>query len=272
MANQTGLQFTLTLAGQPALDLAVVDFTFEEALSAPFHLRGAFASRDGGLSPTDWLERELTLTLWQDGEALRHVHGIAAEFQRGDRGHRRTRYEVVIRPALWRLSLRHNSRIFQHVSPLTILNTLCTEHGLHEVAFAVTRELAEREFCVQYRETDLAFLERLAAEEGLYYFHEFEADRHRLVVSDDPTLLTNLGARPYHARAGGTAPRRHVRRLQQASRVKPASVTLKDYSFKTPAYAQLHAHQADGLDEHAQRTAYEHYDAPGRYKADASGR
>ncbi|RTR03356.1 type VI secretion system Vgr family protein [Halomonas nitroreducens] len=274
MTQANGLQFTLSLAGAGEAELAVIDFTHEEALSAPFHLRVRFASRAGDLSPEALLDRPASLTVWQDGVAQRRVHGIVAEFARGDRGHRRSHYEAIIRPSLWRLSLRQNSRIFQRVSPLTIINTLCEERGLTDVAFAVTREPAEREYCVQYRETDLEFIERLAAEEGLFYFHEFEdADlgAHRLVFADAPQVLTGLGERPYHHRAGGSAPRRHLRRLTQTARVRPARAQLKDYGFKQPAYAQLHDHQGEGLEAHAQRTDYEHYDYPGRYKADASG-
>ncbi|MBH8582009.1 type VI secretion system tip protein TssI/VgrG, partial [Bisbaumannia pacifica] len=48
-------------------------------------------------------------------------------------------------------------------------------------------------------------------------------------------------------------------------------VTLKDYTFKQPAYDQRHEHPAPDLGEHAQRDDYEHYDYPGRYKAAASG-
>ncbi len=283
MADATGLQFTLDLAGVDSAELAVIDFTLEEALSQPFHLEVRFASRDGSLSATELLDRPVSLTIWQDGEVLRRVHAIISEFGRGDRGHRRTLYSLVARPALWRLDLRHNSRIFQEVSPLTVLNTLCDERGLTDVAFAVTRELPEREFLVQYRETDLAFVERLAAEEGLFYFHEFEDapnGAHRLVFADAPQTLAHLGERTYHGRAGGTPPSRHVRKLQQLARVAPASVTLKDYSFKNPGYSQLHQaqlpeHDAEWLGEHAQRAVvdkgYEHYDYPGRYKADASG-
>ncbi|MBZ0328735.1 type VI secretion system tip protein VgrG [Halomonas sp. ANAO-440] len=274
MANATGLQFTLTLPG--ANDVTVVDFTLTEALSQPFHLSVNLTSRDPDLDPADHLDRDATLTIWQDGEALRRVHGIATAFGRGDRGHRRTFYSLTIQPALWRLGLRHNSRIFQNVSPLTIINTLCDERGITGVAFAVTREPAEREYCVQYRETDLAFIQRLAAEEGLFYFHEFfetgedEArGAHRLVFADAPQVLASLGSRTYHGRAGGTPPLRHVRKLKQVSRVRPASAMLKDYSFKRPSYSQLHQAQlqeqvADGLEA-------EHYDYPGRYKADASG-
>ncbi|PRY62794.1 Rhs element Vgr protein, partial [Vreelandella songnenensis] len=252
MALSTGLHFTLTLPGVD--DIAVVDFTHREALSQPFELVLNLASRDGSLEAAELLDREATLTVWQDGEVLRQVHGIVSEFGRGDRGHRRTFYSLVLRPALWRLSLRHNSRIFQKVDPLTIINTLCDERGITDVAFAVTRELPEREYCVQYRETDLAFIERLAAEEGLFYFHEFEASAHRLVFADDPQVLANLGERTYHSRAGGTAPTRHVRKLSHTARVAAATATLKDYSFKNPAYAQLHEHLGRDVDAHGQQT------------------
>ncbi|MBZ5489245.1 type VI secretion system tip protein VgrG, partial [Halomonas aquamarina] len=230
------------------------------------------ASRDGSLDAAELLDREATLTIWQDGEALRQVHGIVSEFGRGDRGHRRTFYSLVLRPGLWRLSLRHNSRIFQKVDPLAIINILLDERSITDAAFAVTRELPEREYCVQYRETGLAFIERLAAEEGPFYFHEFEESAHRLVFADDPQVLANLGERTYHSRAGGTAPTRHVRKLRQTARIAPASATLKDYTFKNPAYAQLHKHLGHEVEQHGQRSDYEHFDYPGRYKEDASGK
>ncbi|MDX5433520.1 MAG: type VI secretion system tip protein VgrG, partial [Halomonas sp.] len=69
MRNATGWQFTLALAG--AEDLAVIEFTHKEALSQPFELSVRFASRDGRLSATDILDREATLTIWQEGEVLR---------------------------------------------------------------------------------------------------------------------------------------------------------------------------------------------------------
>ncbi|MDN3524953.1 type VI secretion system tip protein TssI/VgrG [Halomonas sabkhae] len=275
MAKPNRLNFTLSLAGGDSLDLAVVDFQLDEALSAPFTLEVEAASRRPDLKPGDLLESGATLTVWHDDQPTRRVHGVVSEFARGDRGHRRTHYHFTIRPALWRLSLRQNSRIFQNVSPLTVINTLCEENGLTDVAFAATRQPATREYVVQYRETDLAFIQRLAAEEGFSFFHEFEDAEggiHRLVFADSPQALSSLGESTYHHRAGGTPPETHVRRLRQTSRVRPASATLKDYSFKQPAYAQLHDKQGEGLGQHAQRDSYEHFDYPGRFKADPSGK
>ncbi len=269
MALSTGLHFTVTLPGVD--EIAVIDFTHREALSRPFELVLNLASRDGNLDAAALLDREANLTIWQDGQPLRRMHGIISEFGRGDRGHRRTFYSLVLRPALWRLSLRQNSRIFQKIDPLTIINTLCDERGITDVSFAVTREPEQREYCVQHRETDLAFIERLAAEEGLFYFHEFEEHSHQLVFADDPQVLASVGERPYNSRAGGTAPTRHVLKLSHKARVAAASATLKDYSFKNPAYAQLHEHLGRDVETHGQNTDYEHFDYPGRYKQDASG-
>ncbi|MGY6565283.1 MAG: hypothetical protein ACXIU5_11130, partial [Halomonadaceae bacterium] len=60
MADRTGLQFTLDLAGVDSAELAVIDFTLEEALSQPFHLEVRFASRDAGLSATELLDRPVS--------------------------------------------------------------------------------------------------------------------------------------------------------------------------------------------------------------------
>ncbi|MDX5375949.1 MAG: type VI secretion system tip protein VgrG, partial [Halomonas sp.] len=80
MRTMNGLQFTLQLAGADSADLAVVDFTLEEALSQPFTLTLRFASRDGSLAASDILDRPVSLTIWQDGEVLRRVHAIVSEF------------------------------------------------------------------------------------------------------------------------------------------------------------------------------------------------
>ncbi|MBF4390710.1 contractile injection system protein, VgrG/Pvc8 family, partial [Vibrio anguillarum] len=76
-----------------------------------------------------------------------------------------TFYSLTLVPALERLSLRQNSRIFQLKTVPEILSIVLQEMGIDDYAFALKRECLQREFCVQYRETDIHFLHRLAAEE-----------------------------------------------------------------------------------------------------------
>ncbi|MBA0186457.1 type VI secretion system tip protein VgrG, partial [Pectobacterium versatile] len=72
-----------------------------------------------------------------------------------------------------------NARIFQAQKPEAIIGALLEEAGITDYAFALRNEHAVREYCVQYRESDLAFITRLAAEEGMYFFHEYEEGKHR---------------------------------------------------------------------------------------------
>ncbi|WJM83582.1 contractile injection system protein, VgrG/Pvc8 family [Pectobacterium brasiliense] len=48
--------------------------------------------------------------IWYEGELKRRVSGIISGFTQGDTGFRRTRYQIEVRPALWRLGLRTNAR------------------------------------------------------------------------------------------------------------------------------------------------------------------
>ncbi|TNI01298.1 type VI secretion system tip protein TssI/VgrG [Aeromonas hydrophila] len=270
MADSTGLQFTVKVGALPESTFVVAEFALEEALNRPFNLRLELASAQPDLDFGAVLDQPCELLVWYNGELQRRVCGVVSDFVQGDSGFRRTRYQLMVQPALWRLSLRQNARIFQAQKPDEILSILLQEHGITDYAFALKNEHAKREYCVQYRETDLDFVNRLAAEEGMFYFHEFEAGKHRIVFADDaaaltagPELFFNLGNRSLEQGP-------YVRQFHYREAVRPSDVELKDYSFKTPAYGLSHKKQGAEL-EH-QRDTYQHFDFPGRYKEDPSGK
>ncbi|WP_404838229.1 type VI secretion system tip protein VgrG [Aeromonas media] len=270
MADSTGLQFTVKVGALPESTFVVAEFALEEGLNRPFRLRLELASPESDVDFGAVLDQPCELLVWYNGELQRRVCGVVSDFAQGDSGFRRTRYQLLVQPALWRLSLRQNSRIFQAQKPDEILSILLQEHGITDYAFALKNEHAKREYCVQYRESDLDFVNRLAAEEGLFYFHEFEQGKHRIVFADDAAALTQgpelflqpgqplVGTRalcsPVPLPGGGT----------------PSDVELKDYSFKTPAYGL--SHQKVGAELSHQRDTYQHFDYPGRCKLDPSGK
>ncbi|WP_286222926.1 type VI secretion system Vgr family protein [Marinobacter apostichopi] len=272
MPQANGLQFTVRVGEFPSDVFSVVGFALTEALSELFHGRLQLASIDPAIGAADVLEQPVELLIWQDGEPLRRFTGVVSEFARGDSGYRRTRYELVIQPPLWRLGLMHNSRIFQKQRPDAILRTLLEERGIVESVFELKREPAERKYCVQHRESDLAFLERLAAEEGWHFRYQHGAvdgsASAGLIVADhhgDAPVLTPVG---YDASAGGSHRQLSVFKFRYQERVRAASVALKDYTFKNPAYALMHEQGASAPNH---RDDYQHFDYPGRFKADASG-
>ncbi|ACX87397.1 type VI secretion system Vgr family protein [Pectobacterium parmentieri WPP163] len=270
MANSTGLQFTVKVGALPESTFAVVDFQLSEALNQPFALSLNLASPLPGVDFGAVLDQPCELRVWYEGELKRRVSGIISAFAQGDTGFRRTRYQAEVRPALWRLGLRTNARIFQAQKPEDIIGALLEESGITDYAFALRHEHAPREYCVQYRESDLAFVTRLAAEEGLYFFHEFEAGKHRVVFADDAGALSKGPELFFNLATQGLSEGEYVRRFRYAEAVSTAEVALKDYSFKTPAYGLLHS-KVSGELEH-QRETYQHFDYPGRFKQDPSGK
>ncbi|KHS84635.1 type VI secretion system tip protein VgrG [Pectobacterium carotovorum] len=270
MANSTGLQFTVKVGALPASTFAVVDFQLSEALNQPFALSLNLASALPDVDFGAVLDQPCELMVWYEGVLQRRVSGIVSAFAQGDTGFRRTRYQADVRPALWRLGLRTNARIFQAQKPETIIGTLLEESGITDYAFALRHDHAPREYCVQYRESDLAFITRLAAEEGLYFFHEFEEGKHRVVFADDAGALSKGPELFFNLATQGLSEGEYVRRFRYAEAVSTAEVALKDYSFKTPAYGLLHRKMSGELAN--QRESYQHFDYPGRFKKDPSGK
>ncbi|WP_318256340.1 contractile injection system protein, VgrG/Pvc8 family, partial [Rodentibacter caecimuris] len=99
-------------------------------------------------------------------------------------------------------------------------------------------------YCVQYRETDLAFMERLAAEEGWYYYFEHHQDSHRLHFAHQSPTTPISATLPYHACSGGDRPFAGLWQWRYKCRVTPNRQTLRDYTFLHPHYNLEHQHHA----------------------------
>ncbi|EOV0395450.1 type VI secretion system Vgr family protein, partial [Vibrio fluvialis] len=260
--------------------LVVRGFDGQETLSSEringqpchgFRYQLELASRLANLTPEMVVDKVAELTLYRDDMLVQRVNGIVRRFTQGDTGHHHTFYSLTLVPALERLSLRHNSRIFQLNTVPEILSILLQEMGINDYAFALTRDCAQREFCVQYRETDLDFFHRLAAEEGLVYSFIHEEGKHTLIFSDASESLPKLGEPiPYNTLAGGMIESPYISALSVHTQSEVSQTALQDYSFKKPAYS--FAQQAVGTEMDYQQPDYEHFDAPGRYKNDISGK
>lgn len=270
MANATGLQFTLQAGGGLAADtFAVVNFKLKESVSEPFELIIDLASKMKNIDFGAVLDRPVELKVWHDGKLQRQINGIVCRFAQGDTGFQRTRYQMTVRPAIWRLSLETNSRIFQSKTVQQIITALLDESGIKEVNFQLRHPHGEREYCVQYRETTLAFIQRLAAEEGMLFYHRYTDGRHTIYFADDavflptgPELYFNL-----HQQTLGQKP--FINAFRYEENVRPAKVWLKDRTFKKPDWPAFYQTERDRVDH--QRDSYRHYDYPGRFKDQQSG-
>ncbi|QTE95770.1 type VI secretion system Vgr family protein [Shewanella algae] len=273
MSHQgSGMRFGFKAGSLAEDSLSVLSFKLEESLSSPYVVELELLSRRDDIKASDLVDQSGVLSWWQDGECQRELHGIVSRFGRGDSGHRQTRYRLRLEPALSRLQLRRNSRIFQEKSLTDIIAVLFGEMGITDYAFRCDprHESRKREYCVQYGESDFDFFERLTREAGLFYYFEHSSDKHTLVLCDALDKLSlSPYSYPYNALAGGRAEQASVRSAEYRHRRAESGATLKDYSFRKPAYSFL---QPSTEDADWQQSGYEHFDYPGRYKDDADGK
>ncbi|QGU86896.1 hypothetical protein GN242_06590 [Erwinia sorbitola] len=102
----------------------------------------------------------------------------------------------------------NNPAAFAGRSPGGLQFTL-TPAGLSPDALAVAFSLFHlhpaREFCVQYQKPDFSFIQRLTAEEGIFYYFEFDGGKNTLVYADDFAVLPGGGLLPYNPNPRGYA-------------------------------------------------------------------
>ncbi|WP_244850022.1 type VI secretion system Vgr family protein [Caballeronia sp. SL2Y3] len=269
MPRQSDLRFTFETASGLALD--VRSFDLVEGLSKPFELDLELASHDPAVDFGKVLDQSALFTLWRDGVPVHYVHGIVSAFEQGETGFRRTVYYATVTPALARADLRSNWRVFQQKSIPQILQTLMTEQGITDYEQMTFGTYLPREYCVQAGESTLEWVQRIGAEEGLYYAFEFSANGHRLIHGDKLIVHGAIAGGPvsYNPNPGGDAPEPGLRSFRYAERVRTARQTQRDYTFKNPQYGQQHSQDGGNLDH--QGRDYERYGYPGRYKEDAAG-
>ena len=278
MAVQSDYRYTLDAGEKHTFD--VISFKLTEGLSEPFRLELMLSSFDPNISFSALMDQSVTFTFWQGEQQVRYLNGIVTSFGLGKTGFVRTHYQMVVEPALARAAFQSDSRIFQHQNSEKIIRTLLQKNRVEKVSFEPLPSDWEREYCVQYRETDLAFIERLAAEEGWYYYFDHRADSHELRFGHQSIASPILGTLTYNAKPAGDRSFACLWRFDYCRKVTTTSQTLRDYTFLNPNYNLEHQHhsQASTLTDSDtsksavnSATVYEKYDYPGRYKKDEQG-
>jgi type VI secretion system secreted protein VgrG len=232
--------------------LRVVRLEGYEALSQAFQLEVTVALDEHELWPASVVGRTASLALDVGGGA-RLFHGIVGRFGHGDAGEARAEYQVTLVPAVWRTRLRTDSRIFQGLTVPEIVADVLGRAGFlrfdprsrerRDRAQATGFQLAlgstyrARDYCVQYRESDWDFVNRLLEEEGIHYFFEHHDASHLLFVTDaamghEP--LSDGDALSFRPSSGALRAGEHVSRFHFAEEARPTRVVVTDYSFERP--------------------------------------
>ncbi len=165
----------------------------------------------------------------------RYFNGIVKRFYQGGRDETFLRYRAEVVPKLWLLTKKVRSRIFQHLTVPDILQQVLA--GLN-VSYEFSATYYQRDYCVQYRESDFAFASRIMEEEGIFYFFKHSDGSHEMVVtnvtSKHPTVPGPASA-IYEELIGEEREDMRVTAWEKCQELRSGECTLWDHCFELPS-------------------------------------
>jgi type VI secretion system secreted protein VgrG len=181
------------------------------------------------------LGQSVTAELVLPGQSSRFFNGIVRRFTQCGRDQEFVRFQAEIVPKQWLLTKRVRSRIFQRVTIPEILKLVLAGFS---VDYQVSAVYQPREYCVQYRESDFAFISRLMEEEGIYYYFEHTDGQHRMMVTDISNHHPPLPGGhvfTYEELSGGFRDDLRITRWEKSQEIRSGEYTLRDHSFELPS-------------------------------------
>lgn len=227
-----------------------------EALSTLFAYEVVLYSTSENVDFAEVLGHDMSVGLQLPDETERYIHGYVSNFASVGVDGSHFLYRAELRPTMWLLGHSVNSRIFQDETVPDIVRKVLGEHGIsgyeEHLGKSNRGPYLPWKYCVQYRESDLAFVSRLLEYEGIHYWFEHTKTAHQLVFADH-----NVGHEP----KGGSTPvveytRAHNMRNRRVAciwdwreqrAVLPDHHTVKDYDHKRPR-ADLSGRSGSGVD------------------------
>lgn len=273
-ASKRQTSLALTLSGSRE-KLRLISLDAQEALSEPFAISlDVLARSEIELLPN--LGRAASVECLLDGEHLRYYHGVVIDARYAEElpGEGFV-YNLTLAPLAHFHDQGSNFRIYQGKTVIAIVEDVLERCGIaHKVvASGGKRTLA---YCVQYGESDFAFVSRLLEEDGLYYYYSHAADGHCMMICDKPGSHPELpaGQLTFNPLSDSVGIVDSTERLvaggigfvqawhEHASSGAEARVTLRDFDFKKPRKPR--ESQAEETKAHSE-DAIEVYRWPGRY-------
>ena len=245
-------------------ELRVLGFRGAEGISEPFQYNLELAARDAGIDFGAIVGKTASLHIYGEvGE--RYVNGIVTRLVQAGVGNRYTVYHAEMMPAVWLLSMRYKSRIFQEMSAQDIIKQVFQDAGIQSNAyrFALQGTHNPREYCVQYRESDLDFISRLMEEEGIFYFFEHSDEKHVMVIADNSGVHVPIESPDtivFNEPSGMVAEKEHVYEYRFTQQIRSGAVVLRDFNYERPTL-DLEVSSTSGADG----KLLEIYDYPGGY-------
>ncbi|VVE88355.1 type VI secretion system Vgr family protein [Pandoraea bronchicola] len=278
--------YELKLAPHPA-PFSVLKFSGTDRVSQLYRYEIEFTSPQAGISMESVLGRPARFSIepivpskrWKtlaqttaNGQSPAYtVHGIITQFDEFETSADQTRYRVVLEPKLADLNRAVTSRLFQKQTLEEIITSILRHEGYAagvDFIFKLRdQNYKRREYVTQYHETTIAFIQRLCAQEGVWFRFEQQKDRAAVVFGDDVDAYARKQRMLPYRRDGGleSSGAEAVTTLQKRTRRVPEAVRLHEYNHRaadTPLLVEQSAVRDDVTTNAVDYHWGEHYETP----------
>lgn len=220
--------------------LDVEEFSGAEKLSETYLWTIYFTSMDKNIDASQLLSKPATLTMGggilQSLTECKRVHGVVTHFERISGSADQAEYMITLEPFLSLLDKQFRThRFFVNKSVPEVVEQVLQEHHLHdwEYEFNLKQHYPRREQINQYQESDLAFIQRLLAEVGIFYFFTLQEEAQSEVVhfADAQRALMFDKTLPVNSPSGmSDSGTESIWGLSITHNVVEANVTTRDYN------------------------------------------
>ena len=225
------IRITTPLVGEPLL---VTGFRGNEGLSEAFRFELSLISDDDSIDFSDLVGGEATVTVEIPNADARHWNGILTSVSQTSKDEQFAHYSAVLEPAVARMRLKTDCRVFQDQKVDDILEALLADFD-SDTSYTDGENRLERNYCVQYREADWDFLSRLVEESGLFFYFKHSVTdgeaSHTLTLCDDSSQLSE-GELPEFKYCAIDAGDGTIKSWVRTQTMVPAGVLCRDTSFQ----------------------------------------
>ena len=247
----------------------VQNMSGQESVSKPFHFSFQVITEAESIDQTKLIGKSICCSLTSNDGTERYFSGIVSSLAVGSVVEKKYRqYYIEMVPWINLLAFRSDCRVFQETSVPDIIDDVFKGLGFNDFSWKLQGTYSPREYCVQYRETDLAFVTRLMEEEGIYYFFKHEKDKHTLMLSDYAKAYEKVGLDSIDV-IDGTHTDHKISHWRHSYNFCSGAVSHTDYDFQVPA-TSLMAEQQTIVDL-PNIEQFEQYDYPGTYSDKTTG-
>jgi len=254
-------------------DLLLAGFSGSEGISTQFRFDlSLMATPDTTIDAKKLVGQAMTVTIADaSGGDARYINGVVSTFAQTGSDTTFVWYRAQLVPGLALLTRRADIRIFQQKSVTDVIEAVLKEGGI-DYKLNTTGTYQPLEYCVQYRETDFAFVSRLMEAHGIFYFFTHTESKHTLVLADSSSAHQSCAGSEttrFHSTTSGSSDADTVSAWELQHEFRTGKYTLTDYNMETPS-TSLTVSEPTTV-KLGDNDKYEVYDFPGAYGKKSDG-